>query len=696
MKRGFISCGLMLYGLICSGETLKWDGQASDGQWANELNWSTDRVPGPDDEVVLDNTFITGNYTVTLPSGNMLISIISLIIQPASSIIQCTLPASNTASPALLLNGIGDVFILHNGAVFRNASGASAGTPVTVTADGFFRINNGGHYIHQTTRGHTDFLVSRLSAADGTENGVFEFDVPGTASYTVSVSGRVFGQLVFSATSSGAVRTYTGAGINPVLIRGGLIIGANAIFSYGANTDTITIQGNSVIEAGGVLNIANGSNSSTIRVKGDLDNRGLITETGSSTSSSVIINGDVLQSITCTGNISQQVTMIMDNEAGLMLATPLHLSHGIQFRKGKIYSTTANMLSLGVVASCSGGSGSGFVQGPMKKAGTAAFTFPVGAGGIYAPVTIGTGGLDSDEFIVEYKRANPQSTPGLGNVYQFPINHISYVEYWNVIRSNGNSPRQLGLSVSPYSFAYNLQALVVARAENGQWISEGGVDHIPGVPQSPYVTGSFLSTGAVENFGSFTIGSLINQAQNPLPLPLEYFTAKLTEGRVQLNWRSGICPMEKIRSELSFSEYNRVFTDLFFSSGNDTACAQAFTYTPAGKGQHYYRLKLKDEFGEIIFSKEIAVMIEQGRSESLYYLNVIRADNNGIELVAKFPKGNSIFYVFDAGGRMMCLKERYTNGAEERIDLPVSHLSKGVYRLIVVAGKEKFSVGFVK
>ncbi|PZR25023.1 MAG: hypothetical protein DI535_19885 [Citrobacter freundii] len=696
MKKEIISCGLMFYSLICNGETLRWDGEAGDGQWVNELNWSIDRVPGPADEVVLDNTFITGDYTVTLPSGNTLVSIVSLIIEPVSSIIQCILPASNIASPALLLSGAGDVFILHSGAVFRNASGATAGTPVTVTANGSFRINNGGHYIHQTARGHTDFLVSRLSTADGTEKGVFEFDVPGTASYTVSVSGRVFGRLVFSAASSGASRTYTGAGINPVLIRGGLVIGTNAIFSYGANTDTITVQGNSVIEAGGVLNIANGSNSSTIRFKGDLDNRGLVTETGSSTSSSIIMNGDAAQSIACPGNISQQVTMIMDNDAGLMLATPLHLSHHLQFRKGRIYSTTANMLTLGAAASCSGGSESGFVQGPIKKTGSAAFTFPVGTGGIYAPLTIGAGGLDSDEFIVEYKRANPQSTPGLGNMYQFPINHISYVEYWNVTRNNGGSPRQLGLSVSPYSFVYDLQALVVARSENGQWVSEGGVDHIPGLPQSPYVTGSFLSVGAVESFGSFTVGSLINQAQNPLPLPLEYFTARLIDGRVQLNWRSGICPMEKLRSELSFSESNRVFTELFFSRENDTICAQAFTHTPVNKGQHYYRLKLKDEFGEIIISKEIPVMIEENRSKPLYYLNGIHTGNNGIELIAKLPKGNSLFYIFDAGGGIVYLKERYTNGEEERINLPVFNLTKGVYRLIVTAGKERLNAGFVK
>src|SRR6218665_1518437 len=696
MKRGFISCGLILYSFICNGETLKWDGQAGDGQWSTELNWSSDRIPGANDEVILDNTFIPGDYIVTLPSGNVLVSLISLTIQPASSTIQCVLPASNIASPALLLSGAGDVFVLHEGAVFRNASGAVTGTPVTVTSNGSFRINDGGHYIHQTGRGHTDFLVSRLSAATGTENGVFEFDVPGTASYTVSVSGRVFGRLIFSAASSGAGRTYTGAGINPVLVRGGLVIRTNATFSYGANTDTITIRGNSLIQPGGVLNIANGSNRAVIRIAGDLDNRGLITETGSSTGSEIFMNGNSAQLVACTGNISQQVTMVVDNEAGLVLDTPLQLPYGLRFRRGKIQSTSSNLLWLRAGAFCTGASPFGFVQGPVKKTGGSSFTFPIGTGEIYSPVSIGDGTADTDEFIAEYKRANPQSTPGLGNNCAYPINHISYVEYWRLDQVTGNTPRQVGLSVSPYSFAYNLEALVVARMSNGQWISEGGVDHIAGVPQLPYITGSFVTIDAVDAFGAITIGSLINQTQNPLPIPVEYFTAKPDNGRVVLNWKTGICPADKIRSELAFSGADRIFIDLVGDHTADTTCNRIYLHTPRAKGLRYYRLKVIDESGGILFSKEIGVMVEQVGLKPEHYVNVIRVDGSRIETITKLAEGNAVFVVIDGAGRTLFFHNYYSDGREQRISIPVYRLSRGLYRVIVMNGKEKLSTAFLK
>lgn len=682
----------MSFFVSANAETIRWDGEAGDGQWGNPLNWENDRVPGTADDVILDNTYVADNYIVFLPSGNVQVVLLSLSILPDSFTIECVLPSTNTVSPALQLTRAGDAFIIGAGAVFRNASGASSGTPVTVTSAGSVRINNGGKYIHQTRRAHTDFLVSRLSAAAGTEDGIFEFDVPGTASYTVSASGRTFGKLVFSAETAGAPHTYTGAGINPVLMRGGLEIKANAAFTYGANTNTITIEKNCVIDSGSVFNIANGSNDATVRLKGDLINNGTITETGSSSASAWIFNGTEIQHISCTGSINQEVRLLIDNPQGVILETPLYLDYGLEFLEGKLYSTSTNILSLGQDAFCNGASVSGFVQGPVKKRGRKAFVFPTGAGEIFAPITLGEGGLDDDEFVAEYKRSNPRSVSGLGSGCVFPLQHISYVEYWNLIRTGDGPARQVGLSVSPYSFAYDLESLVVARAENGVWISEGGTDHIPITAPAPYVAGSFISSAGVEAFGAFTIGSLSNQQQNPLPLLLEYFDARLVDNKTIVHWKTGVCPPMGIRSKLIHKDQNGRATTLWTSHGKDTSCHYQYIHTLPGKGNNIYELALFDEQDRLLYSANKTVRIEKGEE---YWLRNIRATGDYIEFQAKLPLGNTKLLIIDMSGKVIYSAMRNMRAEEESVSIQIAGISRGVYLLVAFNGQNRVSQTFI-
>lgn len=693
MKRSILIYILALLGFTGNTATLKWNGASGDEQWSNPLNWEAGVVPGPADDVILDNTYLAGSYTVLLPAGNVQVSILSLTIIPAAAYITCILPSTNTASQALQLTRTGDAFILHNGAVFRNASGATSGTPVTVTADGIFRINNGGHYLHQTLRGHTDFLVSRLSTAPGTEEGIFEFDVPGTAAYTISVSGRVFGKLVFSAASAGGARTYTGAGINPVLIRGGMEIKENVIFSYGANTDTITITGRAVIRQNAVFNIANGSNSGVVCFKGDLDNDGLITETGSSPGATIVFNGAVPQQVSCTGNIIQQVKVLIDNPSGITLASPLMISYGLQFLRGKLFTTSANLLSFGESALSTGASSEGFVQGPVKKTGTAAFEFPVGTGTIYAPVGISEGGSTADEFVAEYKRANPRSVPGLGSTCQSPINHISYVEYWTLSQITGTASRQVKLSVSPYSFAYDFGALVVARSENGQWVSEGSADQAPGTPQGSYVTGSFYSTTTVGAFGAFTLGSLIDQQQNPLPLMLEYFRAKASGDHIRLEWRTGVCSEEKLRSVLEYAGADKLFRSLATLYGNDADCSFTYRHFYADQYPRYYRLSLVDLSGNIVYQQTLLTPGQNNPKE--HYLRIVKDDRSQLNILASMPAGKASLIIIDNTGRLLYRKDHLFSGHEERLTIPFSSVASGIYRLIAFTSTGKLCLSFI-
>src|SRR6266700_1139492 len=132
---------------------VKWDGEGGDGQWTNPVNWSGNILPAASDDVILDNSISVPGYTVTLPAGNSGIVIRSLTISPAAGqFIEVKIPAVNTAVPAFTATGPGYGLIINNVGIFRNASGASSGAPVAVSDS--IRINNGGRYIHNTSRSH--------------------------------------------------------------------------------------------------------------------------------------------------------------------------------------------------------------------------------------------------------------------------------------------------------------------------------------------------------------------------------------------------------------------------------------------------------------------------------------------------------------------------------------------------------------
>lgn len=203
-----------------------WDGGAGDGSWASGENWYPDGVPNVGEDILLDNRLVTGDYEVKLPAGNTSVSVNSLTIRPVDGrSIRLVIPVGNTAAPALLVTGQGESLRLDAGAILQNASGAASGDPVQLS--GLLRISDGARYIHATPRANSR-LIDRLSAAAGTSKGIFEFDVPGTSGYTVSLTGNTFGSLWFRASSAGGLKSYSGSGASDLYIRGDLVVDTGA------------------------------------------------------------------------------------------------------------------------------------------------------------------------------------------------------------------------------------------------------------------------------------------------------------------------------------------------------------------------------------------------------------------------------------------------------------------------------------
>ena len=236
MKRGeWLMMTFILLALAASAVgQKKWDGEGLDSLWSNARNWFPDGTPLPGDDVIIDNERVPGGYKIMLPSGLNVVTVHSLSILPGpGNAIVVELPSTSIASSALTIASTGTALRIAKTGIFINNSGASSGNPILL--NGSFSIENGGRYVHRTQRGNAT-IVSKLLLEPFTYQGVFEFDVPGNAGYTLSVSGKQFGTLRLSSHTAGK-KSYTGSGTSGLRIYGDLEVGDSSSFTSSLNNN---------------------------------------------------------------------------------------------------------------------------------------------------------------------------------------------------------------------------------------------------------------------------------------------------------------------------------------------------------------------------------------------------------------------------------------------------------------------------
>jgi len=664
--RGFAWRAIVLFVLInqssspINAQIKKWDGGAGDGQWSSALNWSDDILPTISDSVVLDNSILSGNYNVLLPIGNISTSIRALTIIPSSSIIQIRIPNTNTAVPAIALAGIK----LFNAAVFVNSSGAPSGVVINLS-DSLY-IFNGGRFVQNSTTGHAAF-VSRLSKTTGTENGTFEFDVPNSAAYTISASGRTYGNLELHSTAAGVPKTYLSGGAQPLTINGNLTIGASATYSLDFTAD-ITINGQLTVY--GTFNIANNPNNNSVRIKQGYYQYGDITETSTGLPK-IELNGSSSQDIYVSGNIFNSISFRLNNPNGAILLTPLSLPYKLELLQGKLTTSSANLLTLQVGCSIQVDSlnQNTFINGPIRKLGlasTANFLFPVGKGNTQRWMAMKNA---TGEYTVEFFKIDPHT---LSSLLGTGLNHISGIEYWNVI-STGSGSAKLELSFDNVNSGgvTDLNSLRSSALIASTWTNAGNTSFTGTSGSNGSVVSNDFIFSNVQNF--FTLGSS-QPGQNPLPTK-PFLTVVKLNGKQVLNWE-----IQNYNEWLSQSiQYlnNNAFSDqqLIKIVPNQTG----YAYQPFKSGQ--YRLSLKKPDGTEEFSN--TVVINQMSAE----FELIRATyspfDGRISLDISSPSSRKASFILtDQMGRLIKIFEAFVESGNSRLTLLVNELPTGIFHLI--------------
>lgn len=249
MKCMKLSIGIVL--IICACNTYGqkwWDGEAGDSAWHSAKNWFPDGVPAPTDDIIIDNKILDRSFNIFIGSGDS-IRINSLKVIPSNGHqLTIEITSTNTLSTAFTILSSEKSVELFQHAVLINHSGASSGNIFLL--NGSMYIHNGGKYIHKTIRGNS-YIISKLAIDDGSRKGIVEFDIPGNAGYTLSLSGRTFGSLILSSTES-AKKSYSGSGANKLTIEGDFIIGENTSFT---STLSSMIQVNGNLSIKGTCNL---------------------------------------------------------------------------------------------------------------------------------------------------------------------------------------------------------------------------------------------------------------------------------------------------------------------------------------------------------------------------------------------------------------------------------------------------------
>lgn len=508
--------GLVIVAAHCTtvSSQIKWDGGGGDGQWTTAANWTSNILPTQLDDVVLDNSFITGNYTVSLPSGNVAVSVKTISITPtAGRTIELILPPANTSVPAFTTAGPGYGITINSGGIFRNASGADSSLPLVINDS--LRINNGGRFIQNTERSHAATVLV-LSKAPGTEEGIFEFDIP-SASNTISLSGRSFGKLIFSSNAMPGIVTYTATGTNGVTVNSDLQIGEGVTFSLNLS-DTMHIN-RDLVQQGGTINLGNASRKLVTTIGRHMiqSATGMIGKTGSAIPE-LIFNGNLKQQIDCKGSIQNNIVVTLNNKAGAELLNPLKLPYLLQLQQGVLITTYSNLLTMAPGASITADSlsGNSFINGPVRietASTTGHYLLPLGKDNTMRWLALKNA---NGNFTAEFIKANPRL---ISTDYSSGIDHISQIEYWSLqtdaypgasaaVELSFNDPNSGGVT--------DLSALRVAYFNGTTWMNAGNTN----------VTGTAGSHGSVVsnvigNIGTgpvyFTLASSI-AGGNPLPL----------------------------------------------------------------------------------------------------------------------------------------------------------------------------------
>jgi hypothetical protein len=397
-----------------------------------------------------------------------------------------------------------------------------------------------------------------------------------------------------------------------------------------------------------------------------------------------------------SGNIPnfRRIT-INKSSNNVTLNTPINVSENLDLINRHINSDNTNLVIMLAGSNVTSVSDASFVNGPVRKIGNTAFTFPIGKEGnyygmhfysAYRPISISAPNNAADHFTAEYFMQDPHPTYNHGSLGA-GISHISNCEYWILDRTNGTSNVNVTLSYKDFAPAVNCSGvnnqgdLLVARWNGTQWVSHGN-----GGTTGTISNGTVVTSAAVTAFSPFTLAS--TTFANPLPINLLSFTAEKNEKSVLLKWTTAseinndYFELEKSRDGINFEAFAKIKGAGFSNQTIDYSHIDVNPY----RGLSYYRLKQVDFDGTYNYSDIIAVNFNLMEQKLQFYPNpasqIINIENLN-------SNSNYIINIYDITGKLIISKN---TAQTNTFTLSINELVSGFYTLQVLSENQTIFV----
>lgn len=646
-------------------------GTAFDGAQTNfTLNGASDAV------VTVNAPFIsTFSGSTTINKSNPS-SQVSFVTDLPSNLINFNLLTSNTLNITQgTINFPDNDAVVWNFNNFNIGANATFNAPSnTMTVQGNFN-NSGTFNANNGTVAFTSAVNRFYSFGTSAQNGTSTF----------------FNVIISNTNSDGSFNIELG---DRLAVSNNLTINAGYLNSIGGN-----LTNQSFVSVGGALSIQSGTKPWAIGVHLEFTgaNPQSVTLAAGTTS---FINGNISLLKTAPGPITLNSPVVLDL-----------IGQVLTFNGGVFATTNANPLTIavnGVVVA--GGNNNSYVDGPIRKIGTAAFTYPVGDDGFYAPVHL-SGNINyssnltvNSTYSVQYIRQDPTALYDPNNQWESnpPNLKISECEYWIIDQENVpqvaspfvwlsyDDVRSCGITqpstvgVSAWISSQNYWRLY---GNGAGFVTQNGVNFL-----GMSGTGFFVTTTPNP---VFTL-STINEVANPLPVTWLSFTGRYFNGSVELNWSTSLeVNNEEYTVERSADGQN--FTSIGFvpGVGNTTSISRYnFKDTNPLAGSAYYRIKQTDRDGKFSYSEVIRVSNNEVALKGIRLFPNPVSGNMPLTIEnGSWSNKKVTITIYNAVGGIV-RQEQITFGSDSRAKINVETLQKGSYFITTSINNERQTMQF--
>lgn len=463
----------------------------------------------------------------------------------------------------------------------------------------------------------------------------------------------------------------------------------------GTNNDFVLSSGANIItaEPDGIQSGNNGTISTSIANR-TYSSGANYTYSGTATQNS--------GTFTTTPAANQVNNFTVNNSAGstgVTLQQAFAIAGTCYFTAGLVTTTSTNLLIFNDNAIASGANNNvsdpSYVNGPVRKIGNDAFTFPVGKSGSgYHYCGISAPGSTTDAFEAEYMRA---SAAGLGTVTASGLDHVSNCEYWKLDRTTGSSNVNVTLSwngtsnCSAAAYINDLATLVVAHFGTS-WDAFGNDGGTSGS-----VTDGSVTWNNVSNFSPFSLGSTDN-SNNPLPVKFVNVRAYTAGEKNRIEWTNmteseiGQYEVERSADGITFTLLSSVPARSNNAGKEEYAVLDHNTNAPV----IWYRIRAIEFDGTFVYSPIVKVNRSQsGNTKLVLYPNPVTTGQLTIQLYSNRKENYSITVYTNTGQQVFSTSWQHSGGSASRsVELPGS-LAPGYYHLQVSGGGKMISEKFI-